>query len=86
MKKIINYRCKKAKGLVEPLCKAMPEVQKIKCTDREIDGVVYRIWSAFKNETNAVDSLENLMLNRLESDESEEQTEQEQQDLITLGM
>ena len=50
----------------------MPDVVKIKCTDREIDGVTYRVWSAFKNEVSAVDKLENLMLNKLESNESEE--------------
>lgn len=50
---------------------------KIKCTDREIDGVTYRVWSAFTDEVNAVDSLENLMLNRLEKNESESQEEEE---------
>lgn len=55
----------------------MPDVKKIKCTDREIDGVVYRVWSAFKNEVNAADSLESLMLNKLESNEIGEQEEEE---------
>ncbi len=77
MKKIIGYNFKKAKGLVRPMCEDMPEVKKIKFTDREIDGVNYRVWSAFTDEINAADSLENLMLNRLESDEDEEQEEQE---------
>lgn len=77
MKKIIGYNFKKVKGLVKPMCEDMPEVKKIKFTDREIDGVNYRVWSAFTDETNAADSLENLMLNRLESDEDEEQEEQE---------
>lgn len=55
----------------------MSDVVKIKCTDREIDGVTYRVWSAFTDEVNAVDSLENLMLNRLEKNESESQEEEE---------
>lgn len=77
MKKIIGYNFKKAKGLVRPMCEDMPEVKKIKFTDREIDGVNYRVWSAFMDEINTADSLEKLMLNRLESDEDEEQEEQE---------
>lgn len=78
MKKIIGYNFKKAKGLVRPMCEDMPEVKKIKFTDREIGGVTYRVWSAFTDEINAADSLENLMLGRLESDEDEEQDEQEE--------
>ena len=77
MKKIIGYNFKKVKGLVKPMCEDMLEVKKIKFTDREIDGVNYRVWSAFTDEINAADSLENLMLGRLESDEDEEQEEQE---------
>lgn len=75
MDKIFKYRCENAKGLKTPLCENMPDVVKIKCTDREIDGVTYRVWSAFKNEVSAAANLENLMLNRLESNESEEQEE-----------
>lgn len=77
MDKIFKYRCRNAKGLKTPLCENMPDVVKIKCTDREIDGVTYRVWSAFKDKVNAVDSLENLMLNRLEKRESESQEEEE---------
>ncbi len=77
MKKFIGYNFKKVNGLDRPICEKMPEVKKIKFTDREIDGVNYRVWSAFTDEINAADSLENLMLNRLESDEDEEQEEQE---------
>lgn len=83
MDKIFKYRCKNAKGLKTPLCENMPDVVKIKCTDREIDGVTYRVWSAFKDEVNAVDNLENLMLNRLEKRESESQEEEE---TLTLKM
>ncbi len=77
MRKIIGYKFKRAKGLVKPMCEDMPEVKKIKFTDREIGDVTYRVWSAFSDEINAADSLENLMLNRLESDEIENQLEQE---------
>lgn len=73
MDKILKYRCKKAEGLKTPLCEDMPDVVKIKCMDREIDGVTYRVWSAFTDKINAPTSLENLMLNRLESEENEEQ-------------
>ncbi len=76
MRKIFGYKFKKVNGLVRPECEEMSEVKKIKFTDREIDGVTYRVWSAFKNEVDAADSLENLMLNRLESDEIEEQPKQ----------
>lgn len=98
MRKIIGYKFKKAKGLVKPMCEDMPEVKKIKFTDREIGGVTYRVWSAFSDEINAADSLENLMLNRLESDEIEKQLEpdiesendeideQEEQEFPTLKM
>lgn len=34
MRKIIGYNFKKAKGLVRPMCEDMPEVKKIKFTDR----------------------------------------------------
>lgn len=78
MKKIIGYNFKRVNGLDRPMCESMPEVKKIKFTDREIDGVNYRVWSAFTDKINAADSLENLMLNRLESDEDEEQDEQEE--------
>ena len=78
MRKIIGYKFKKGKGLDRPICESMSEIKKIKFTDRKIGGVTYRVWSAFTDEINAADSLENLMLNRLESDESEEQDEQEE--------
>lgn len=82
MDKIFKYRCKKTKGLDRPICENMPNVVKIKCMDREIDGVTYRIWSAFQNEVSAVDKLENLMLNKLESNENEEQ----EKEMLTLKM
>lgn len=86
MGRIIGYKFKRVKGLDRPKCESMPEVKKIKLTDRKIGGVTYRVWSAFTDEINAADSLENLMLNRFESDESEEQSDQEEQEFPTLKM
>lgn len=86
MRKIIGFKFKKVKGLKRPLCENMPKIKKIKFTDREIGGVTYRVWSAFTDEVNAADSLENLMLNRLESEESEEQSDQEEQESPTIKM
>ncbi len=77
MRKIFGYKFKKVNCLLRTECKKMSDVKKIKFTDREIGGVTYRVWSAFKDEVNAVDSLENLMLNKLESDDIEEQPEQD---------
>ena len=37
--------------------------------DNYIDGVTYRVWSAFEGQTDAEQSLENLMLRKLESGE-----------------
>ena len=53
-------------------------MKKIKFTDRKIGGTTYRVWSAFTDEINAADSLENPMLNRLESDEVKKRDEQEE--------
>ncbi len=78
MKKFIGYNFKRVNGLDRPICEKMPEVKKIKFTDREIGGVTYRVWSAFTDEINAADNLKNLMLGRLESDEDKEQDEQEE--------
>lgn len=77
MRKIFGYKFKKVKGLVRPECEKMSEVKKIKFTDREIGGVTYRVWSAFKDEVDAATSLENLMLNKLETDDIEEQPKQD---------
>ena len=81
-KKII-FNCKKDKGLIEPMCQDNPDAEKIKCTDVEIDGVIYRVWSSFENKIDAAKSLENLMLNRLESEE-ESGAEQEESDEIEV--
>ena len=72
MRKIIIYNCKNVEGLSEPICWDVPDVEKIKCTDIEKDGVIYRVWTTYENKTDVVKSLENLMLNGLESEEVEQ--------------
>ena len=91
MRKIIIYNCEKVDGLVDPLCQGAPDVEKIKCNEIEKDGVIYRVWSTYENKTDVVKSLENLMLNRLETEEENdpepEKTEEiEEQDSPTLKM
>ena len=51
MRKIIIYNCEKVDGLDEPLCQYSPDVEKIKCTEIEKDGVIYRVWSTYENKT-----------------------------------
>lgn len=55
--------------LSKPLCQDNPDVQCTEYTDHYINGVTYRVWSAFEGRTDAAESLENLMLRRLESGE-----------------
>ena len=91
MRKIIIYNCEKVDGLDEPLCQSAPDVEKIKCNEIEKDGVIYRVWSTYENKTDVVKSLENLMLNRLETEEEngveQEETEDSQErDSPTLKM
>ena len=91
MRKIIIYNCEKVDGLDEPLCQYSPDVEKIKCNEIEKDGVIYRVWSTYENKTDVVKSLENLMLNRLETEEEndpepEKSEELEEQDSPTLKM
>ena len=91
MRKIIIYNCEKVEGLDEPLCQYSPDVEKIKCNEIEKDGVIYRVWSTYENKTDVVKSLENLMLNRLETEEEnnsepEKSEEIEEQDSPTLKM
>ena len=38
-------------------------------TDHYINGVTYRVWSAFEGKTNVADSLSRLMFRKLESGE-----------------
>ena len=91
MRKIIIYNCEKVEGLVDPLCQDTPDVEKIKCNEIEKDGVIYRMWPTYENKTDVVKSLENLMLNRLETEEEndpepEKTEETQEQDFPTLKM
>ena len=91
MRKIIIYNCEKVDGLDDPLCQYSPDVEKIKCNEIEKDGVIYRVWSTYENKTDVVKSLQNLMLNKLESEEessteSEEPEETQEQDFPALKM
>lgn len=53
-----------------------------KYTDYYIDGVTYRVWSEFEGETSAKESLQNLMLRRLESGEDLGEIEDEYENAI----
>ena len=55
-------------------CQGNPDVQCSEYTDYEMDNVVYRVWSAFEGEQDAVASLAALMLRKLESEEQAEET------------
>lgn len=81
MRKIIIYNCEKVDGLDEPLCQYSPDVEKIKCNEIEKDGVIYRVWSTYENKTDVVKSLENLMLNRLETEEENDPEPEKSEDL-----
>lgn len=43
--------------------------QSAEYTDHYINGVTYRVWSAFEGKTNVADSLSRLMFRKLESGE-----------------
>ena len=62
VKEIVN-------GLEKPLCQKENSVAVGGYQDNLIDGVTYRVWSAFEGQTDAEQSLENLMLRKLESGE-----------------
>ena len=49
-------------SLDKPLCQDNTEVQSAEYTDHYINGVTYRVWSAFEGKTNVADSLSRLML------------------------
>lgn len=56
----------------EKACRAIQKQtaeQSAEYTDHYINGVTYRVWSAFEGKTNAADSLSGLMLRKLESGE-----------------
>ena len=52
-------------------CSVNSEVQSITHHDCTIDGITYRVWSAFLGRKNAEDSLRDLMLRKLESYDEE---------------
>lgn len=56
-------------SLDKPLCQDNTEVQSAEYTDHYINGVTYRVWSAFEDKTNVADSLSRLMFRKLESGE-----------------
>jgi len=59
----------KVNGLELPLCQKDADVAVGGYQDNFINGVTYRVWSAFEGQTDAEQSLENLMLRKLESGE-----------------
>lgn len=68
-KKNIGKVYKREYNLDKALCESDPKVQSAEYTDHYINGVTYRVWSAFEGKTNAADSLSGLMLRKLESGE-----------------
>ena len=52
--------------LEKPHCSENPEVQSVLHHDCTVDGVTYRVWSAFLGRKKAEDSLGELMLRQLE--------------------
>lgn len=54
-------------NLSKPICVDDEKVQSLGYTDHYINGVTYRVWSAFEGTEDVRKSLENLMLRRLES-------------------
>ena len=68
--------------LSKPLCQDNPDVQCTEYTDHYINGVTYRVWSAFEGRTDAAESLENLMLRRLESGENVDEVVDEFEEFI----
>ncbi len=68
MDRKINVK-EKVNGLEKPLCQKDTSVAVGGYHDYFIDGVTYRVWSAFEGQTDAEQSIENLMLRKLESGE-----------------
>ncbi len=60
---------KAAEDLEKAQCSDNSNVQYSEFHDCTIDGVTYRVWSAFLGKTEASDNLANLMLRSLESGE-----------------
>lgn len=74
-----NMNTKNKYKLSKALCQ---DNSNVCCTDHYIDGVTYRVWSAFEGSTDAAESLENLMLRRLESGEKIEKVVDELEEFI----
>ena len=68
-KKNIGKVYKQEYNLDKALCESDPKVQSVEYTDHYIDGVTYRVWSAFEGKTDPTESLGVLMLRKLESGE-----------------
>lgn len=64
------------------MCKNDSDITVRGYQDNYIDGVTYRVWSAFKNETYAEHCLENLMLRKLEADEPVDEVLDEYSEMI----
>jgi len=60
---------------ITPLCMENKDITEKECNDTVIDHVIYRVWSAFENNTNIEDSLSELMLRQLESEDEQTETE-----------
>ncbi len=57
--------------IVHPLCMNDPDVVAMEHNDTVINGVTYRVWSAFEEKKEIEESLSELMLRQLESEEEE---------------
>lgn len=60
---------KKETVLEKPLCQIQQDIQSVRYQDYCMNGVTYRVWSAFEGQIDAAESLANLMLRKLESGE-----------------
>ncbi len=72
----------KVNGLEKPLCQKDFDVEVGGYQDNFIDGVTYRVWSAFEGGTNMEQSLENLMLRKLETGEDMGEVIDEYEEMI----
>lgn len=74
MADLLSKEEKNISELAEPICRNSSEVTSAEYHDYRLDGVIYRVWSAFEDKTTAENSLSELMLRELESG-TEEETE-----------
>ncbi len=54
------------------LCRSDPEVVASEYNDVNIDGVTYRVWSAYEDKIDIEQALGELMLRKLETDTNDE--------------